>query len=682
MGKNKMEIFPILNRELAWLDFNDTVLEEANDSNTPIIERLRFLGIVSNNRDEFYRVRVATVKRLAKLGSKATKILGDDPQNLLVTIQNRIVNQQKRFDKTYQDIISTLSKLGVHIINETELSAIQKNFALDYFHQNVKSRLFPILLNKESDMPELTDQSGYLFIKLKHTKYDRYKFALVEIPTQSISRFIVLPSANNQQYVILLDDIIRLGLSSIFLHLEYKVYKAFNVKLTRDAELDIDTDLGFSITEKLVNALKKRQKGTPVRFVYDKKMPADMLSYIQRKMKLADSDDCIPGGRYHNFKDFIKFPDLGHSEWLFNKQIPKTHPDFLSDRESTISTIFNKDILLTYPYQSFQHILQLLREASLNPKVKSIMMTLYRVADASSIINALINAKKNRKRVVVVIELQARFDEENNIEWSTYLQEAGIEVIHGSKGLKVHSKLILIEFQSNKKLSHIAHIGTGNFNERTAQIYSDHTLLTANESICSEVKSVFDFYLTGKHPKAFKKLLVAPFNLRSNLEALINQEIQLAKQGHEAYIKIKLNNLVDRDLIISLYKASKAGVKIELIVRGICCIQKTGDEYTNNIEIKRIVDRYLEHSRILIFGNKGVPKVYIGSADWMPRNLDHRSEVVTIILDESIKDQLIQFFNLQFESIIKTRHLYKNRIKKADEALTGIRFQNYYYNIV
>jgi polyphosphate kinase len=427
----------------------------------------------------------------------------------------------------------------------------------------------------------------------------------------------------------------------------------------------------------------KRKKGLPVRFVFDSEMPSSMLQFIKNKLKLAQNDNIIPGGRYHNFKDFMKFPDLGHKDWLYKKQIPITHKAFRNDADGLITQILKKDILLTYPYQSFQQIIQLLREASLDPKVQTIMMTLYRVADASNIINALINAIRNGKQVTVVIELQARFDEENNLYWSSKLQEAGATVIHGVPGYKVHSKLILIKRKVAKKLQYIAHVGTGNFNERTATIYSDHALLTAKSSICKEVVSVFNFYTKNNYKPLFKHLLVAPFNLRQNFVRLIENEISAAKKKKAAKIQLKLNNLVDNALIQLLHKAAIAGVKIELIIRGICCLDATHKLIRNNIKGIRIVDRYLEHSRIMMFHNAGKPLVYLSSADWMPRNLDRRSEVAVPILDIELKQQLIAYFTLQFESTDKAHNLFLiSSIAKTQTDKIKKRFQKDYYQII
>ncbi len=678
-----MKSIPIINRELAWLSFNETVLNEAVDNSNPLIERLRFLGIVSNNRDEFFRVRVATIKRLMKLGKRGVEILGEDPNNLLLKIQRQIILQQKKFDDTYALIIAELAKNRVYIINENQVNKSQAEFVLSYFDEQVKSNLFPLLLSTTSTMPYLTDKSGYLFLKLTHKNGNKSKFALIEIPVSSLSRFLVLPNIGNKQYIILLDDVMRLGMSSLFAHLGYQLEGAYNIKLTKDAELDIDGDIGYSLTEKLKSALIKRKKGLPVRFVYDVEMPNDMLSFIKQKLKLTQNENIIPGGRYHNFKDLIKFPDLGHKDWLYERQQPLIHPEIKTESESIISKILKKDILLTYPYHSFQHIIQLLREASLDPKVQSIMMTLYRVADSSNIINALINAVRNGKQVTVVIELQARFDEENNLYWSSKLQEAGATVIHGVPGYKVHSKLILISRKETKGLQHIAHIGTGNFNERTAAVYSDHALLTAKPSICNEILSVFKFYTKHAIHPVFKHLLVAPFNLRAKLVELIDNEIAAAKKNKPAKIQLKLNNLVDKALIQQLYRAAMAGVKIELIIRGICCLDASDKKVSKNISGKRIVDRYLEHSRIIMFNNGGNPLVYLSSADWMPRNLDNRSEVAIPILDLTLKAQLQNYFDMQFASNAKANDLWSPQDSKKEVQPLPIknqkRFQRDYY---
>lgn len=647
----------LINRELSWLAFNERVLQEAEDKTVPLIERLKFLGIYSNNRDEFFRVRVATLKRVVKHQKKAEELMGENPVRLLDKIQKAVIAQQEKFERTYQVIIRDLKKHNISIVNEKQLTPIQGAFVKDYFREKVKSSLFPIMLDNNSPFPYLKDRLGYLIVRLgKNDKSKKSKFAIIEVPTDNISRFLVLPKDKEKSYIILLDDVIRFCLDDVFQNFEYDYVNAFNIKLTRDAEIDIDNDLSKSFVEKISKGLKARKKGQPVRLVYDSAIAPDMLDFIMKKIKLGKDDNPIPGGRYHNFKDFISFPNVGHPDLSYKKIKPVKHPD-LKDQSSIIKIIKKKDVLLTYPYQSFDHIIDFLREASIDPKVLSIKITLYRVAKHSSIVQALINALKNGKEVTAVIELQARFDEEANIYWSDKLKEEGAHVIYGVPGLKVHSKLFLITRKESGTINHYAHIGTGNFNGDTAKVYTDHTLLTSNKQITEEVERVFNFYSDNFKGGSYKHLLVSPFFMRKRLYQLINKEIQFAKANKPAAIFIKLNNLVDPEIIRKLYEASSEGVKIKLIVRGICSLVAGVKGLSENIEAISIVDKYLEHSRVFIFHNKGEEKYFISSADWMTRNLDHRSEVAVPIYDEMIQKQLKQIMNTLWADNTKARIL-------------------------
>ena len=481
----------LINRELSWLAFNERVLQEAEDKTVPLIERLKFLGIYSNNRDEFFRVRVATLKRVVKHQKKAEELMGENPVRLLDKIQKAVIFQQEKFERTYQIIIRELKKQNISILNEKQLTPIQGAFVKDYFREKVKSSLFPIMLDNTPAFPYLKDRLGYLIIKLgRNDMSKRSKYAIVEVPTDNISRFLVLPKDKDNNYIMLLDDVIRFCLDDVFQNFEYDYIEAYNIKLTRDAEIDIDTDLSKSFVEKISKGLKARKKGQPVRLVYDSDITPDMLDFIMKKVKLGKEDNPIPGGRYHNFKDFISFPNVGHPDLSYKKIKPVKHPE-LKDQSSILKIIKKKDVLLTYPYQSFDHIIDLLREASIDPKVQSIKITLYRVAKNSNIVKALINALKNGKQVTAVIELQARFDEEANIYWSDKLQEEGANVIYGVPGLKVHSKMFLITRKEAGKINQYAHIGTGNFNGDTSKVYTDHTLLTSSKQITEEVEKVF-----------------------------------------------------------------------------------------------------------------------------------------------------------------------------------------------
>ncbi|MFL5764876.1 MAG: polyphosphate kinase 1 [Bacteroidia bacterium] len=650
-----MKNIVLINRELSWLAFNDRVLQEAEDKTVPLIERLKFLGIYSNNRDEFFRVRVATIRRAVKHQKKALGVMGEDPVRLLNKIQKAVIAQQNKFESIYQEIIKELEKQNIFIINEKQLSPSQGAFVKYYFREKVKASLFPIMLDNSSSFPYLKDKSGYLLIKLgKNNKVKKNKYALIEVPTDEISRFLVLPKDKDKNYVILLDDVIRYCLDDIFQNFENDHIESYNIKLTRDAELDIDNDLSKSFVEKISKGLKERKKGQPVRLVYDSEITPDMLEFVMKKIKLGKEDNPIPGGRYHNFKDFISFPNVGGTELYYKKNKPLKHPAF-KDQPSLLKVIREKDVLITYPYQSFEHIIDLLREASIDPKVQSIKITLYRVAKNSSIVKALINALKNGKQVTAVIELQARFDEEANIYWSNKLLEEGAKIIYGVPGLKVHSKMFLISRKEGKKLNHYAHLGTGNFNGETARVYTDHTLLTSNKHITEEVEKVFNFYSDNFKGGNYKHLLVSPFFMRKALVQLINKEIKNAKAGRNAWIILKVNNLVDEQMIRKLYEASSEGVQIKLIVRGICSLVPGIKGMSDNIEAISIVDKYLEHSRVFIFCNGGEEKYYLSSADWMARNLDHRSEVSVPVYDPEIQRQIRVMTDTQWADNVKAR---------------------------
>lgn len=680
----KKKSIPYINREISWLSFNERVLQEASDATTPLIERVKFLGIFSNNRDEFYRVRVATVRRLSKLGKKALTLYGDDPTELLPKLQRKVIEQQNRFEEIYVQILKELAEHNIFIINEKQLTKYHIPFVKEYFHTDVMPALFPIMVDEVRSFPYMKDKSGYLFVKLiSNDEKKKIKYALIEIPSKATNRFVVLPVEDDKKYVILLDDIIRSCVDEIFEVFGYKAVEAYNIKLTRDAELDIDNDVSKSMLEKISKGVKDRKKGLPVRFVYDAAMPNDMLSFIMKKLNMNKKDNAIPGGRYHNFKDFINFPTLGEKKLTYKHPVPLEHKFLIANPNTILKTAMSKDILLHYPYHTFNHIINLLREASIDPIVESIKITLYRMADASRIANALVNAVKNGKKVTVLVELQARFDEENNIYWASKLQEEGAQVIYGVTGLKVHSKLCLITSRVKGKEVKCAHIGTGNFNERTARIYTDFSLITCDKRITEEVTKVFDFYVDNFKVGTFKHLAVAPFYMRKIFTGHINKEIAHAKAGRKASIILKMNSLVDREMILKLYEASNAGVKIKLIIRGACSLVTGVEGYSENIQAFSIVDKYLEHTRVFIFHNNGDEKIYITSADWMSRNLDSRSEVAVPIYDKEIRKQLKDIINIQLSGNTKVRILdenLENNYVKPKPGERKIRVQDEVYN--
>ena len=655
MVKNRLRF---INREISWLYFNDRVLQEAANDDVPLVERARFLGIFSNNLDEFFRVRVATVRRMKLLGKKAAAIFGDDPGTVLKQIQDIVISQQKKFEEVYEKIIEEFEKEGVFLVTEDELNEKQAEFVQDYFKNTVRPLLVPVMLSKKTEFPSMRDRAIYLAIKLyKEDKPKDFQYALMEIPdTSLIPRFITLPSEKSKKCMIMLDDVIRFCLNQMFTIFQYDKIDAYTIKITRDAEIDISEDMSQSLIDKLSKGLKKRKEGDTVRLVYDSSMPKDLYRFILKKNNLRQGDNLIPGGRYHNFKDFINFPDPGESKFTYVPKPPLANPSF-TRKVGLLNVIKSKDVMMFYPFQRYSYLIDILREAAIEPTVTSINMTLYRVAENSKVINALINAVKNGKSVTVVVELRARFDEENNIYWSNRLQESGVRVIFGVQGLKVHSKLILIQRKEGKSIKSYAHIGTGNFHEGTAKVYSDISLFTANEKITNEIEKVFEFYRNNFKRHTFRQLFVSPFNTRRKFLRLIDNEIINVRNGKKGEIMIKLNNLSDREMISKLYEASNAGVKIRLIVRGICCLIPGVKGMSENIEAISIVDRFLEHARILVFHNDGSEKMFISSADWMTRNLDARSEVTIPILDSTIQKDLQNILEIQWSDRVKARKL-------------------------
>lgn len=670
-----------INREISWLAFNDRVLQEAEDASVPLLERLRFLGIYSNNQDEFFRVRVATVRRIAKLGKKVKEFVGD-PSDVLDRIQDIVVRQQLRFDNTYQALMEKLKSESIWVINEKELSASQGVWVRNYFQDQVRLNLFPIMIDNIKSFPTLQDTSIYLAVGLyQHGNPKQTRYSLIEIP-DTLPRFVELPEKDGVKYLILLDDVIRYNLDNIYYIFPHDFAEAYTIKFTRDSELDIENDQTLSYMTALEQSLKKRRIGQPVRLTYDQTMPSDFLEYLIQKMRLsAEEDAIIPGARYHNFKDFMKFPHMGRRDLLHSRPEPLSHPHLPPGR-SIYSVVRERDILLHFPYQSFHYLIDFLREAAINPKVSQIHLTLYRAAENSAVIRALINAARNGVDVTVVVELQARFDEEANIYWANSMQEEGIRVIFGVNQLKVHAKLCLIRRVEEGNLVDYAFIGTGNFNEDTARIYSDIALMTAHPGITREVDRLFNFFERNYTLSKYKELLVAPFYLRNRINTIIGHEIQQAKAGKEAWLFFKMNSLVDKKMIKKLYEASRAGVKIRLIVRGICSLIPGVSGMSENIEVISIVDKYLEHGRVFISCNAGDNLYYIGSADLMTRNLDYRVEVMVPVYDPLLQQQLKDVMEIQWKDNQKARILdagLKNSYRKVENGEKDWRSQKQQY---
>jgi polyphosphate kinase len=646
------------NREISWLSFNARVLQEAEDPTVPLFERIRFLGIFSNNLDEFFRVRVATVRRMLELEKDDETLLGDyTATELYDQIQETVIQHQQKAQEIYRNIWQEMASENIFMLDEKQLTHEQGVFVRRYFNVKVLPNIVPIMLGKSMKFPYLRDKSVYLAVKLSKSKSpEKFAYALIRVPSRSVSRFLVLPDQGNKKFVILVDDVIRFCLNDIFPIFNYDHFEAYTIKVTRDAELDIDDDISKSLMEKMEISLKKRKIGIPVRLIYDREMPADLLEFIMKKMKLDGEDKTVAGGRYHNHKDFMNFPEIGKQHHYYQSLPPVPHKD-LPQHQSILKKLRQKDVLLHYPYQSFSHFIDFLREAAIDPKVTEIGITIYRVSETSKVVNALLNAIRNGKKVTVVIELQARFDEEANIFWSNKLQEEGAQVINGIPGLKIHCKLAWIQRKEKTGVRNYAYIGTGNFHEGTARVYADKGLLTADAEIANDVANMFEFFKHTYRHFHFKQIIVSPFSLRNFFIHKIDQEIANAKKGKKAYMILKMNSLIDQIMIDKLYEASGAGVKIQLIIRGIFGL-KTGDlQLSKNIEAISIVDKYLEHTRVMLFSNGGKDDIYISSADWMPRNLDRRIEVACPIYSPEIRTELKELLRIQLRDNTKARVL-------------------------
>ena len=644
-------------KEISWLSFNERVLQEAENKEVPLVERFKFLGIYSNNLDEYFRVRVATLKRLSQFGSKSKNVLGYNPKATLKKIQEIVLVQNAKFEKINSSLTQELDKHKIHFINEKQLNQEQSEFVKNFFLTEVRTRLMPYLIEKDAELPNLTDDAIYLAIILNKKKEpEKKRYALLEIPAGVLPRFIILPESGDDKFIIYLDDIIRYGLKDIFFLFDFDECSAHSIKLTKDAELEIADDISESYIDKLSRSLHQRKWGSPVRFIYDRKMPDDLLKILTKKLNFGPDDVIVPSDRYHNLKDFMHFPSLGKKKFYYEPLVPIIHRD-IQPGKSILSAMKKKDIMLYFPYHPFDHLIDLLREASIDPFVTSIQITLYRLARNSSVINALLNAVRNGKNVTTIVELQARFDEEANILWGNRLQEEGVKVIYGVPGLKVHSKLFLVTRVKNDVTQRYAAVGTGNFNEDTARVYTDHLLLTTNLKITNEVHKVFNFFNVNYKKDNYYHLVLSPFALRNKMNLLIENEIRNAQTGKKAYIYLKLNNLTDSEIIDNLYEASAAGVTIKLIVRGMISLVPGLKDTSENIKGIGIVDRFLEHSRFMIFHNGGSEEVFISSADLMTRNIEHRIEVTCPVFDKGIKNELKHIFDIQWKDNVKARVL-------------------------
>ncbi|MBB6482168.1 polyphosphate kinase 1 [Spirochaeta isovalerica] len=671
------------NKEVSWLSFNGRVLQEAADPSVPLADRIKFLGIYSNNLDEFFRVKVAGLIHMVKLERIDPELIGgSDPQSVLDEIAEIVKRQRARFEELINCVVEELKTEKIIIKRYTELSAEQEIFVQEYFNKKVRSHIFPMVLDFRYKFPKLKDQVLYLAVEL-HLKQRGKKYSIIEIPTKILPRFVKLPTESGEDHIIFIDEIVRFGLPSIFRMLNLKEYHSYNIKVTNDAGLDLEDDLETSYVSKINKSLKKRKQGPLVRFVYDNTIPDEMFRLIHSKMKLGKTQFLTPGGRYHYIKDFTQLPSMTLlKEEKRHNQL--RHPALLG-KNRILGVLKKQDLLLHFPYHSYETIIDFLREASIDPNVESISITLYRVARYSSIVNALINALRNRKAVTVIVELQARFDEKSNIFWAEKLKEEGANVIFGFSGMKVHSKLCLVTRRNRKReLEYYSTIGTGNFNEDTARLYTDTYLLTGSREIGKEVESVFAFLIRSYYIKAPEYLLLSPVTNRTGITACIEREKQNALEGKQAFIYIKMNNFADVDMGEALLQAAEAGVRVKMLVRGMFTLQLDGKRGGGNIEARSIVDKYLEHSRYLIFCNGGDEKVYITSSDLQPRNLDRRVEVSCPILHKKLRREIIDIFEIYWRDNVKARILDYSLANKyvSEQGDTPFRAQDEIYRFL
>jgi polyphosphate kinase len=660
---------PFLNREISWLYFNERVLQEVADETVPLIERIKFLSIFSSNLEEFYRVRVATLSRLANLNDKAKALLGFNPKKVLNEIKTLVVKQERKFEQLFKaTLINELAQNRIFILNDTQLNVARGEFVRNHFRDRILSNLVPIMIDLEKPFPELKDRYLYFFVRLSKASSKNQKYALIELPPD-LPRFLVLPETNGLKFIILAEDIIKYCLDDIFYVFNYDILDAYSIQLTRDAELDIDKNISDKFIEELKASLDKRKKGKPMRLLYDTEMPVDMLTILINKMRI-EIESLIPGNRYHRFGDFIAFPNVGGPELEYRPTVPlKVHG--LHRTESIFNKLQAKDYLINLPYQSYDYIILFLREAAIDPKVTEINITLYRLAENSRVVNALINAAKNGKTVNCLVELKARFDERANIFWTNRMEEEGVHVNYGLTDYKVHSKICLVKRMEKGRTVYYANLATGNFNEKTAKLYCDHSIFTAKKEITRDLVKLFNALNKKTVTKGFKHLIVSPLESRNKFYHLIEREIKLAKQGKPAYMILKVNSLADEGIVEKLYEASNAGVKVKLIVRGICTLVPGIPDFSTNITVISIIDKFLEHARVFIFGNNGKEEMFLSSADLMSRNFEHRVEVGFPVLDADVRQEIRDIIDFQLQDNVKARDItrlnnnkyHKNKLK-------------------
>ncbi|MBL4594896.1 MAG: polyphosphate kinase 1 [Flavobacteriales bacterium] len=666
------------NREISWLSFNYRVLQEAINKEVPLIERLRFLAIYSSNLDEFYRVRVASYIHILQLQKKQGLEQDLSIKKLLKKIKRIVHKQQVEFGKIFrEELIPLLSKESIFLVDQEHITKDQYQFLKAYFDDNILPHIKVKDLNKKKST-FLKNKGEYLTVEAIDNKTAEKSYYLINIPTDKTDRFIILPSKKDTQVIIQVSDVMRLFIGKIFSNIS--ISQCFSVKLTRDAELYLEEEIAETIEERISSSLHKRDIGDPSRFLYDEQMPKEMLKVFRKKLGIK-KNELIPGGRYHNFNDFFGLPIKAHDNMMY-EHFDTLNSSILKNYNSYFDAISKKDVMLHFPYQNYDHVLEFIEEAAIDPLVEETYITLYRVAKESRVCKAMINAVKKGKKVTVFNEVKARFDEELNMEWGEKMKAAGVNVLYSFDEIKVHSKICLIKRREGKKLARYAYFGTGNFNEATAKIYCDHALLTKNEDLTKELENVFDFLIGKNKALKFKHLLVAPFTMRNQFEAMIDDEIRHVREGNVGKMVLKMNSLEDKQMINKLYEASNAGVKITIIVRGICCLIPGVEEMSMNIKVISIIDRYLEHGRIYIFNNNGNEKMFLASADWMKRNLSRRVEVGFPILDKDLKAEIKKLINLQLKDNVKARRLNKTQSNpyKTSTAKTKVRAQYDFYN--
>lgn len=670
---------PYLERDISWMYFNERILQEATRPHVPLLERLSFLGIYSNNLDEFFRVRMASQSRIAECADRAAVRESEHAKKIIKQIGKLNAHYAKAYAQAVEQVTEELRRENICLVDDTEVTPGQLEFIRSYFRERLSGFIVPVWFSAIKWLDYENDENIYLAVKVSRTEPKPVAdYAFLEVPVGPCGRFVRLPDHEGRSYLMYLDDVVRCCLPLVFEGLGFTSFEAYTFKFTRDAEMEIDNDLRTGILQKISKGVKSRKRGEPLRVLYDARIPKDLLKRVLRKLDLDSLDTVLASGRYQNHKDFMRFPDCGRADLRYPTWTPILKRE-LDGPASLLDRIRQKDRFIHVPYHNFDSFIRILQEAAVSKEVESIKITLYRLARESKVVRALIGAARNGKKVTVVIELLARFDEASNINWSKRMQEAGIKVIFGVEGLKVHSKIVHIGM---KRGADIACISTGNFHEGNARTYTDCMLMTASRRLVKDVDSVFGFIERPYTPVRFKELLVSPNEMKNRFVALINNEIKNRKSGKPAYIKIKINHITDPVMVEKLYEASRAGVDIDLLVRGNCSLVPGIPGVSDHIRIAGIIDRYLEHSRIFVFAAGGEERVFIGSADWMPRNLDNRVEVVTPVYDPEVKEEMKRIVDFGLRDTLQARIVDgegKNLFKQPDEGGQPFRSQEALY---